>query len=71
MKYDRVQIIGDHPHTGKFGVVVGIYSPMEGVVPVMAKIKLDDEPKECFAERVNIRVCQPIRRCFRKGKSNG
>lgn len=67
-KSSRVQIIGDHPHSGKYGVVVAIYSPLEGVLPVMAKIKLDDEPEECFAERQNIRVCQPLRRCFRRKK---
>lgn len=68
MKSSRVQIIGDHPHSGKYGVVVAISKPLVDVLPVMARIKLDDEEEECFAERKNIRVCQPLRRCFRKPK---
>lgn len=51
MKSNRVQIIGDHPHSGKYGVVLAISEPLHGVLPVMARIKLDDEPEECFAER--------------------
>lgn len=68
MKSSRVQIIGDHPHSGKYGVVVSIGHPLYGVLPVMARIKLDDEQEECYAELENIRVCQPLRRCFRKGE---
>lgn len=66
MKSSRVQIIGDHPHSGKYGVVLAIGVPVVPGVEEMARIKLDDEPEECYAARENIRVCQPLRRCFRK-----
>ncbi len=74
MTSNRVQIIGDHPWTGFFGTVVTIEKPSIGILPVMARVRLDDDQDcphdhECYVARENLRVCQPLKRCFRKGKS--
>lgn len=74
MQSNRVKIIGDHPWTGYYGTVIAIEKPSIGILPVMARVRLDPDQKdcddghECYVDRENLQILQPLKRCFRRRK---
>lgn len=60
----RVTIVGDHPWTGRAGIIESLPSGDFQVLNVfgadMLKVKLDDEDHECYAEKRNLKIMHPI-----------
>lgn len=56
----KVVIVGDHPWTGFRGTVQAIEKPSIGILPVMARVRLDDDQDcpyqhECYVSAKNMR----------------
>lgn len=59
----RVRIVGDHPWAGMTGVVISCEKPAIGILPAMARVRLDDGQNcphghECYASRRDLQLME-------------